>query len=1102
MHIIFREQRHLDEEAAAIDLGQSPADVVVLSFSDADLGAMATAWQGMGAGRPGLRLANLAQLRHPLSVDLYVEKVLSGAKTIVIRLLGGLDYWRYGVEEVAALSRARGINLAILAGDATVDARLTALSTVPPGALAALDGYLRAGGPANCRHALQLVAALAGLGATPADAPAPMPEFGEHMLPESTLADDAPLAVLVFYRSHALSGDIAPITAMAQALTQRGLRCRAVFVDSLKAPGSADFIRATLRRWRPAVVLNATGFSARGADSASPLDAGDCPVLQLVLAASTRAGWAQSARGLSPADMAMQMVLPECDGRLMAGAISFKTPDAPVPGLEFTRTIHQPDGPMVAMAAERAAGWARLATTPPGQRRLAVVLSDYPGAGGAGGDAGQIGYAVGLDSFASLERIIALLAGRGYDIPANASARPLQQGIARACITLVAYEAMFGRLPVRVQAEVRAAWGSPAADPSVRNGAFHLVYQRLGKLLVAVQPERGWATARRAEYHDPDLPPCHGYIAFYLWLRQVECRHALVHLGAHGTLEWLPGKALAPGPECTPGLLTGGVPVVYPFIVNNPGEAMAARRRLGAVVLGHLTPPLKSAGAHGPAAALERLLEDYAAADGLDRRRTGLLRQEILQLAEANGLLAECGIASATPQDDALARLDAYLCDVKELQIRDGLHVFGTPPSGPAREALLSAIRATSPGHDVARALDDCAAAEADALLRALDGKFIAPGPAGAPSRGRADVLPTGRNLFSLDPRATPTRAAMLLAHKTAEVILTRHLQEHGDWPRSIMLDLWASSALRTGGEDLALAFVLMGVGPVWDDGSNRVSGVEILPLAELSRPRVDVTLHISGLFRDAFEPQIQIFNMAVAQLAARGELPGDGARALTRIYGAAPGHYGAGGQTPGASRAALGQEYLDTGCFAYGPELHGVRDAAGFAARVAAADALVHVQDHAEIDLLDGPDFAAFEGGFAAAAALLGGNPALYHADTSRPDAPRVRAVAEEVRRVVRGRAANPKWITGMMRHGYRGAAEISRALDGLYGFAATLGERFDAQFDLIFEATLGDPEVARFLQLANPAAFETMRGNFRQAAAQGLWHSRRNSAAEVVGT
>ena len=1116
MHLLVRESRTLDDEQGAEDLGQSPGDLVFLSFADSDLSAAAAAWEAMPEGRPSLRLASLGRLRHPMSVDLYAEQVVARARCVVVRLLGGLDYWRYGAEEVAAQCRRHGVALAIVPGDGRDDPRLAGLSTVPAEALERIEAYLRHGGPGNLAQALFLAARLGGLDGDLPVAPVPvaLADVFDLAGPE---AGPSGLAALVFYRAHLLAGDIAPVQALAAALGARGFGVRAMYVSSLKDNEAARFVAARLRAWRPAVVLNATAFSAaQGGDS--PLDAAGVPVLQVVLAGAARAAWEGSSRGLSQADLAMQVVLPELDGRLLTGSVSFKAEAAPVAGLEFARTVHCPDVDGIALAADRALGWALLAATPAGQRRIAVVLSDYPGAGG-----GQVGHVVGLDTFASLDSILVLLGAEGYDCGDGA---PVAAALARApavpVLTLAEYDALFAMLPAALRERIRSAWGQAAEDPACISGAFVIRHLRRGKFVLAVQPDRGSPQDRRAAYHDPDLPPRHAYVAFYLWLRAGETIHAMVHLGTHGTLEWLPGKAVALSSACAPVALARGLPVIYPFIVNNPGEAAVAKRRLGAVTIGHLTPPLKRAGSHGAATELDRLIDEYSAADGLDRRRVALLRREILDRAEAVGLLAETGVARDASEDEALARLDAYLCDVKDLQIRDGLHVFGRAPTGERRAALLEALRRACPAADPAALeadLDRSAPAEAAALCAALDGRRVAPGPAGAPTRGRADVLPTGRNLFAIDPRAVPTRSALVLAERAAADLLRRHLQDNGEWPRALVLDLWGSASLRTGGEDFCLALVLMGARPVWDDGSARVTGIEVLPLAVMDRPRVDVTLRISGLFRDTFETQIALFDAAVRLIAARDE-PADwnpaaaaargleGAalrRATARVYGTAPGDYGAGITAPLADgtwreRAELGAAYLAGSAHAYGRDLDGRADAASFAARVADADAFVHAQDHAETDLLDSPEYAAHEGGFAAAADGLGQQPALYHLDTSQPEAPRTRTVGEELARVVRGRAANPMWIAGMMRHGYRGAAEIARSLEGLCGFAATLPQRLDRQFDLVFDATLGDEAVDAFLRAANPDARAAMAGRLREALRRDLWRPRRNAVAAAL--
>ena len=1079
MHLLVQDKRSLDDDAPAQELGQSPAPLVALSFSDADLGALAAAWT---PARPELRLASLARLRHPMSTDLYLEQVVAHARCVVIRLLGGLDYWRYGVEETAALCRANGVALALLPGDARDDTRLRALSTVAAEAWSALDTALREGGPANTALALDWMAHLAHLAPGPTTQPSPTPMHGPF--PLSRLRERAspnlehPKAAIILYRSHLLSADTAPIEALGQALIDRGLAPHAYYVASLKSPDSARYLAQTLKALAPAVVLNATAFGARAcprapcaipctdADcpgtEASPLDAPNAPVLQLVLAGSTHEAWQASSRGLSATDLAMQVVLPELDGRLLTGAVSFKAETARHPVLQYARTLHRPDPHGIALAADRAAGWARLAATPRAGRRLAILLSDYPGI------AGQQGHAVGLDTFRSLTAILALLAAEGYattPLPPEA----LPAAIATPTLSVQDYEA---RIPPAQRAAIDAAWGPAHADPAVIDGHFTHPHLRAGHAIVALQPDRGSPADRRATYHDPDLPPRHAYAAFHLWLHD-QGTHALIQLGTHGSLEWLPGKSTALSPECWPRALLGGLPVIYPFIVNNPGEAAAAKRRLGAVTIGHLTPPIARAGTEGAAHVLERLLDEYAAADGLDRRRAAALRTQILDHAETTGLRAEAGAPADADPHETLARLDAYLCDVKDLLIRDGLHTFGQDSPSPASPA-----HAASP------------AAERRALLDALDARFIQPGPAGAPTRNRTDVLPTGRNLTTIDPRTIPTRTALALARRAAETLLRRHLQDHGEHPRSIVLDLWGSTAMRTGGEDLALAFTLLGATPVWDDGTARVSGFEIVPIALLDRPRIDVTLRISGLFRDAFPTQLALFDSLVQAIAARDEAPDwnplAAATPPARIYGPAPGQYGAGDATAAGWRAASATAYP-----------HATPDPQGLDARLARADAFVHIQDHAEQDLLDSPETAAHEGGFAAAAAEHGATPALYHLDTSTPENPRPRLLAEEVVRIVRARAANPAWIAGMMRHARSGAAEIARPLAALEAYARTLPTRFDPQFDLLHDATLGTPEVDAFLKAHNPEAHAGLVARFRSVQAEGLWHPRRNSVS-----
>jgi cobaltochelatase CobN len=1123
MHLLATSGADIDDLEQAVDLAQSPADIVVLSFSDSDLSALAEAWTIASAELPSLRLASLKRLKHPMSVDLYLDRVVASSRAVVVRCLGGLDYWRYGLEHLAAMCRSRGILLAVLPGDDRADDRLDALSTLPAEATARLYGYLHEGGVGNAREALRYLGSLMGGHLSFAEPVAIGPvvgfvaERGAVLIDELCMGNEIkPCALITFYRASLLAADTAAIAALQQALDREGLASVAVAVTSLKDPSIADAIKRLIAARRPSVILNATAFSALRADGATVLDQADVPVLQVVQAQSTEQAWVSSSRGLSPTDLAMNVVLPELDGRLLARTIAFKG-EAPVDErLQFGAVRHVPQADRIAFVAQLAARWARLRATAPAKRRLALMLSDYPARGG------RRGYAVGLDTAQSAAEIARMLAEQGYDVGSSVTTADvealLKDDAAALAIPLPDYRRYLAALSDQLQRELRESWGAPETDPAFADGAFRFPVLRAGRLLILLQPDRGARTDRKAGYHDTSVPPRHAYVALYAHLRETERIDALVHLGAHGTLEWLPGKALALSESCWPEAVLGPVPVIYPFIVNNPGEAMQAKRRLAAVTLGHLTPPLSQAGLQGPLLELEGLVEEYAEADGLDKRRLKLLEDEIVERAWASGLASECGLKRDTTGREAIAQLDAQLCDIKELAVRDRLHVFGRAPDDIAVALLGDAIAATASNEPDMRArietaIRDCAQAEQHALLAALDGRRIAAGPAGAPSRGRLDVLPTGRNLTAIDPRAIPTRTAAIVGVRAADEVIRRYLQDHGDYPRALMLDLWASASLRTGGDDLAQALAYLGARPRWDFNSNRVTGVDVLPLAALDRPRIDVTLRISGLFRDLFEAQIALFDLAVRTVAERDEDDADNPLAaarrrgesLARVFGGAPGSYGAVSAslalgTEWESRNQLGEAYLAGASHAFGGPHDGTADAQAFSDRVRNADALIHPQDDRERDLLDGEEVADFAGGFAAAASSLGVSPALLHLDTSRPEAPKARSLSEEIARVVRGRLTNPRWIAGMLTHGYRGVGEIAQGVDALYAFAATADTVSEHLFDLTHAALLRDASVYQAMLDRNPAALASIVARLQDACRRGIWVPRRNAVIDEL--
>ena len=1102
MHLLATTSTHLDEIVEAVDLGQPPGDIAVLSFADSDLAGLAAAWEAERAALPSVRLAHLRDLRHPMSVDLWIERLGPHAKVIVVRLLGGLDWWKYGVERLAALARERGIALAVLPGEDRDDTRLAEASTLPPSERDALLRYFREGGLENLRALLRRLARHAGHHLDVRE-PEAVPRFAGYLPGEravelgrlaSSLKPGSAVVPIIFYRATLLAADTAPIDALCAALIARGLAPAPLFVTSLKDGDAADFLRAALDRLAPAVIVTTTAFAAGGnIGEPTPLDGPGVPVLQVVSATTRRAAWRESARGVGAADLAMHVVLPELDGRVLAGVVAFKDPLPPQTELAFTALASRPEADRIAMAADRIAALARLRALPRRERRVAVLMPDYPGA------PGRTGYAVGLDVPASVLALMDDLAAAGYGVSgAPKTARDLLDalaaGAADAKLSVAEYESLLQRVPGAAVARLHKAWGKPEDDPDARDGAFHFRAARFGNVLVALPPDRGRSSARRADYHDPSLPPRHALVAFGLWLRQTTKADALVHMGAHGTLEWLPGKAVALTAECFPEIVTGPLPVIYPFIVSNPGEAAQAKRRIAGVTIGHLPPPLVDGGLTGDARELERLIDEYAQADGLDRRRRERLARLIVETAQRTGLAREAGIDGAVGPDDALRRIDAWLCDLKDLAIKDGLHIYGRV-SADFGDPLWRAS----------------AEAERAALLAALGGKRVAPGPAGSPTRGRRDVLPTGRNLFTADPRTLPTPTAMDLGRLAADEVVRAHLQTHGELPRAVVIDLWGSATLRTGGEEIAQGFSLMGCRPIWEHASGRVTGIEVLPTAAIGRARVDVTWRISGLFRDLFPAQIALIDAAVQAVAARAETDeenplaaaryaaaADGTTRLDRIFGAAPGVYGSGVEDllgRDIEVESVGAAYLAATSHSYGGAAAEGNEAPGaFAQRIAGTDILVHPGDDPARDLLEGAEDVAFVGGFAAAAKMLGRSVDLVMLDLTDPQRPRARALSAALARIVRARAINPRFIAGQMRHGPRGAAELAETVDRLVDFAETTGAVAGELFDLLHQAYVIDSEVRAFLLRENPQAAAAIVERLEAARRRGLWHPRRN--------
>ncbi len=1225
MHLLAATPGQIDDGREPVDLGQTPADVVFISAADTELAALSAARAEMD-NPPSLRLASLTHLAHPMSVDLHIEHCARHARLVIARVLGGTGYWRYGVEQYAAHLHAAGVPLALLPGDDKPDPELRRLSTVADADYDALWAYLVEGGPENAANFLACARAMLGDSAPPEPA-RPLLRAGVYW-PGAGVTDletlrlhwqeGAPVVPFVFYRALVEGAGLDPVIRLTKALLKRGLNPLPVFVASLKDPVSAATLASLFAAAQPAVILNATAFAVGSphgdASSDNPLtgpQANAAPVFQVVLSGGSETAWDDGLAGLSARDIAMNVALPEVDGRVLTRAISFKDEAYFDAATQCPIAAYRARVDRVAFVAGLAANWAKLRHTPAPERKVALVLANYPNKDG------RLANGVGLDTPAATVHALALLKSVGYrvtDPPADAQALmdaimagPTNWLTDRAArtggvdLSMAAYQIFYGQLPDATRAAIEERWGPPEADPfyqpgEVDCGRFKLSVLSFGNVVVGLQPARGYNIDPTDTYHSPDLVPPHNYLAFYAWLRHDFGAHAIVHMGKHGNLEWLPGKALALSETCLPEAVLGPMPHVYPFIVNDPGEGTQAKRRAQAVIVDHLTPPLTRAESYGAMRDLEALVDEYYEAAGVDPRRIEVLRREILTMSAATGLDADVGMGGADEETD-LAKLDAYLCDLKEAQIRDGLHVFGQSPEGRLERDLVQALvrvaRGQGTGGDAslpralaadlrlgfdpldcdlaapwegprperlagpdvwrshgdtverlevlaARLIDGeevppgpmsaavlegiettirpavraCGPAEGEGLLTALSGHFVAPAPSGAPTRGRLDTLPTGRNFYSVDTRAVPTPTAWALGWKSANLMIEKHLQSEGDWPRALLLTAWGTANMRTGGDDIAQALALMGVKPTWDAQNRRVTGFEIIPATALGRPRVDVTLRVSGFFRDAFPGLIALVDSAARAVQALDE-PDEtnpaaarmrGGENTARVYGSKPGAYGAGLQALideriWSSKADFAEAYLEWGGYAYGAGAEGARDREGLEQRLGQVEAVVQNQDNREHDLLDSDDYYQFEGGAAAAVETLQGRARpVYHNDHSRPERPVIRTLDDEIGRVVRSRVVNPKWIEGVKRHGYKGAFEIAATVDYLFAFAATTGAVKSHHFDMVHAAFLEDEEIRDFIAEHNAPALAEIAQRLGEAIERGLWQPRSNSARALI--
>ncbi|MFD5888360.1 cobaltochelatase subunit CobN [Streptomyces sp. NPDC060334] len=1174
--------------------------ILLLSTSDTDLLSARAA-----DGPVPYRFANPSRL--PLD-DL--PGLLDGADLVVVRLLGGLRAWQDGLDLLLAPDQTRPV--VVLTGEQAPDAQLMEASTVPIGIAAEAHGYLAHGGPANLDQLARFLSdtvLLTGHGFEP---PAAAPTWGPlERTPQRT---EGPKVAVLYYRAHQMSGNTSFVHALCEAVEAQGARALPLYVSSLRTPepgliAELESVDAVVTTVLAAGGTKPATASAGGDDEswdAGALAGLGVPILQALCLTGSRSAWEENDEGLSPLDAATQVAVPEFDGRLITVPFSFKELD------EDGLPAYVADPERAARVAGIAVRHARLRHIERRDKRIALVLSAYPT------KHSRIGNAVGLDTPASAVELLRTLIAGGYDfgpveeIPGLVSGdgddliRALieagghdqdwltEEQLARNPVRIPAadYKRWFAELPADLRASVEEHWGEAPGNMFVDRSAnpegdIVLAALRRGNLLILIQPPRGFGENPIAIYHDPDLPPSHHYLAAYRWI-QARAEDggfgadAMIHLGKHGNLEWLPGKNAGLSASCAPDAALGDLPLIYPFLVNDPGEGTQAKRRVHATLVDHLVPPMARAESYGDIARLEQHLDEYAQISAMDPAKLPAIRAQIWTLIQAAKLDHDLGL-EARPDDDGfddfLLHVDGWLCEVKDAQIRDGLHVLGGAPTGTARVNLVLAIlRARQiwggttalPGLREALGLDESAATRTSAdeaeetaralvqamedagwapeavasvaaghsadvaavldfaarevvprlagttdeiahVVSALDGSFVPAGPSGSPLRGLVNVLPTGRNFYSVDPKAVPSRLAWETGQALADSLLNRYRTDNGEWPPSVGLSLWGTSAMRTSGDDVAEAMALLGVRPVWDEASRRVTGLEPIPLDELGRPRIDVTLRISGFFRDAFPHVIGLLDDAV-RLAASLDEPadrnfvrahaqadlaehGDERRATTRIFGSRPGTYGAGILQLIDSRdwrtdADLAEVYTVWGGYAYGRGLEGRPARAEMETAYKRITVAAKNTDTREHDIADSDDYFQYHGGMVATVrALRGTAPEAYIGDSTRPETVKTRTLVEETSRVFRARVVNPKWIEAMRRHGYKGAFELAATVDYLFGYDATTGVVADWMYDKLTETYVLDPENRAFLEEANPWALHGIAERLLEAESRGMW-------------
>ncbi len=1194
---------------------QKSAPILFLSSASTDISTLSGALSENRFSKYKFlfKALTLNNLLHPAQIDHYLSTTANDSKIILVRLLGGRGHWSYGLEQLKYWQEEdKSRSVIILSGTEEEFTELHSLNKLNLNDSNLLAMLLIEGGIFNMTKLIEFLINL--LINNEINTKNIRVDKSQDPYKWNWKTDYELKIGVIYYRSLFKSNDIDfPIT-LDNKLIENKISTRTLVVSSLKDKNVLDKVIKIFIKEKINLLITATSFACISSSESqeNPFDKLNIPILQMLTSTNSKEYWIKNSRGLNSLDLTLQIVLPELDGRITTRPCAFRNFKNIDTNLESTIPKLTPYEEGINWLVQYSTKLIKLQKISNRDKIISIVLANYPIRNG------RIANGVGLDTPNSLINIIKWLEESNYNLGTkklpNTSNEIINLLLSKRTndiesrykvpldyISLDKYLLWWNKLPSDVRQPIINKWGIPSKAQDLEDLGFPIIGVKFGNLSILIQPSRSYEKLNSSDIHSPDLPPPHAYLAQYIWIREINNSNLIINLGKHGTVEWLPGKGVGISNKCFPHLTLDSIPNIYPFIVNDPGEGSQAKRRTNSIIIDHLTPPLDRAELYGDLQTLEALLDEYYEASLINSERISFLEQSILKIVNDNNLIDKSQ-NNKSLDNDLINNIDSYLCELKESQIRTGLHIFGQVPEPKVMiKLLLCIIRCPTNSRsgitqELARLfelqldpwiddenqnlvkkdinilsmflknkalrirhaidwleeqayallcfkfgvdnndfnydefprnikdwaistkgknyldkidkevwvnLNKSAIEEKKSLINSINGLRVKSGPSGAPSRGRPEVLPTGRNFYSVDLRGLPTEAAWDIGKRSAENILELYFQNNGQHLTHLALSVWGTSTMRNGGEDICQLLALLGVKPKWDGPTRRYVDLEIIPLSVLDRPRVDVTLRISGMFRDAFPNLVTCVYKAQSLIQNLDEPKELNPLAFScreggtknRIYGSAPSSYGAGLQhliDSGAweTKKDLSKAYIAWSKWAYNKNAEPVEDESGLNECLRNIKVVMHNQDNREHDIFDSDDYYQFHGGLSAAVENISGKtPEVYFGDNSRFNRPRVHKLEKEIDKVVRSRVLNPKWINGMKKHGYKGAFEMGATLDYIFAYDSTTNKVPGWCYSEICNTWLNDKETVSFLLQNNPWVLRDISERFLEASKRNLW-------------